>query len=169
MFTQNHTATMLALQSLGSSVFSETVHVHVHTVGYGMNSNMGADGWTPVQTVPDDYVCPAVVNKYNWDTAAAGVHAEASDEFYLRQTGNSIQVKKKLEEGAPVEFGLNLAFPCVKGAVQDTQCQTLVIGGSFDAGITVRCLLSSWLSTCLNRLTSFPHTHHSLFFFSSCT
>ena len=124
---------MLALQSLGSTAFSVSAQVHVLTVGGGHGDNMGADGWTPVTTVPDGYVCPAVVNKYNWDKKAAGVHAEASDEFFVRQIDNTIQVKRK---GKAVMWGLNLVFPCHKGDNQDKKCQTLVVGGSYDAGVT---------------------------------
>ena len=124
---------MLTLQSLGSTAFSASAQVHVLTVGGGHGDNMGADGWTPVTKVPDGYVCPAVVNKYNWDKKAAGVHAEASDEFFVRQIDNTIQVKRK---GKAVMWGLNLVFPCHKGGDQDKKCQTLVVGGSYDAGIT---------------------------------
>lgn len=122
---------MLALQTLGSVALSETVQVHVHTVGYGMGAK-DSDGWTPVKTIPDGYICPAVVNKYNWDKAAAGQFAESSDEFYLRQIDNTIQAKRK---GHNADWGMNLAFACHRGGDQDAKCHTLVVGGSHDAGV----------------------------------
>ena len=112
----------------GAASASQTV---IHTVGYG--NVVGADGWSKVSTVQDGVICPAVVNKYNWDKAAAGKWADSTDEFIIKQEGNNVQARRV---GVDDRWGLNLAFACRKADASETPaspCHTVVVGTSHEA------------------------------------
>ena len=97
-----------SVYELGGNVSHDDVHVH--NVGWGHAGSLSVDGWNMAETIPDGYVCPALVNKHNWEGTST-----RDEEFFVRQIDNTIQVKLK-GSCLTSEWRMSFAFPCHRGA-----------------------------------------------------
>jgi len=61
--------------------------------------------------MPDEYKCPAVVSKANWDKYAAGWAANVDDSYSTSQSGGKLTVTRRNHNGG---WGMNLEFQCCK-------------------------------------------------------
>ena len=103
---------MLSALVVGNLAAAST-HLHFVAVGKGHgNREMDAEGWTKAMTVPEGVICPAVVNRRNWDKDTAGRHSNARDAFEVRQIGTEISVRR--DHHKHKTWGVDLAFSCEK-------------------------------------------------------
>merc|ERR1712038_1799861 len=99
--------------------------------------------------MPDEYKCPKVVSKANWDKYAAGWAANVDDSMSTSQSGGKLTVTRRNSDGG---WGMNLEFQCCKGgADEDTdatdaaapasddgpQCMTADLGSSGEHSKTI--------------------------------
>ena len=130
---------MLAALTIGNLASAVT---HLHFVGKSRHGKPGADGWTTkTMTVPEGVICPAKVNRFNWNNDKAGRHKNGHDEFEVRQVGTEISVRriksKNNKKGTIKGWGVNLAFDCDKHYERvSNACIDVHVGTAKAAGVT---------------------------------
>jgi len=102
--------------------FSKTVVSHVAVKGTASSVIDVAVGNSHENTrvitvsgLTDQYTCPSVVDKNNWDMKACSNHCNVGDTFAVSHSGNQVTIQRTDAVGPG--WGMNLAFTCVRDAL----------------------------------------------------